>query len=141
MIGEKLKALRNSKGLTIVQLCTELEMNSNTYAKYERNERDVSTDTLVKLADYYSVPADYLLGRVPAEAELLTEAETELERRLLEQYHKLPEKYRKQYLEGVRQAVEMQKQEEGSLGPMTHSATIGELLEAAKSESEAKKGA
>ena len=63
MVGNKLKELRTQKGYTISQLCKELEMNPNTYAKYERNERDVSTDTLSQLADFYGVTTDYLLGR------------------------------------------------------------------------------
>ena len=56
MIGEKLRELRIQKRLTIANLCDQLNMNHNTYAKYERNERDVSTETL-------SVFADFLLGR------------------------------------------------------------------------------
>lgn len=63
MIGTKLKELRTKKGFTIAQLCDELQMNQNTYAKYERDERDVSTETLSKLADFYHVTTDYLLGR------------------------------------------------------------------------------
>ena len=66
MIGTKLKELITRKGVTISQLCDELQMNQNTYAKYERNERDVSTETLSKLADFYGVTTDYLLGREPA---------------------------------------------------------------------------
>lgn len=63
MIGNKLKALRMKRGVTIVKLCEQLQMNHNTYAKYERNERDVSTKTLCKLADFYGVTTDYLLDR------------------------------------------------------------------------------
>lgn len=141
MIGTKLKELRTKKGVTISQLCDELQMNQNTYAKYERNERDVSTETLSKLADFYGVTTDYLLGRVPAETETLTASENALEQRLLEQYYKLPEKYRKKFLEGVIQAVELQKQQEAAeQNKLPHSATIGELLEAA-TENEAKNGA
>lgn len=63
MIGAKLKELRTKNRFTIAQLCDELQMNQNTYAKYERDERDVSTETLSKLADFYHVTTDYLLGR------------------------------------------------------------------------------
>ena len=69
MIGTKLKELRTKKGFTIAQLCDELQMNQNTYAKYERDERDVSTETLSKLADFYHVTTDYLLGRDEKTAE------------------------------------------------------------------------
>ncbi len=63
MVGNKLKELRTNNGYTIAQLCSLVDMNPNTYAKYERDERDVSTDTLSKLADFYKVTTDYLLGR------------------------------------------------------------------------------
>lgn len=66
MIGYKLKELRSKKSLTIAQVSEKLGINTNTYAKYERCERDVSTDTLSKLADFYGVTTDYLLGREPA---------------------------------------------------------------------------
>lgn len=63
MIGNRLKELRTAKALTIQQLCEQIGINHNTYAKYERNERDVSTETLSMLADFYGVTTDYLLGR------------------------------------------------------------------------------
>lgn len=65
MIGTILKELRQSKDYTIAQLCELIQMNTNTYAKYEREERDVSTETLAKFADFYGVTTDYLLGREP----------------------------------------------------------------------------
>lgn len=95
MIGSKLKALRAKKGVTIAQLCNELQMNQNTYAKYERDERDVSTETLSKLADFYNVTTDYLLGREPAPdpfAEM--KINPNIEKELLAKYMKLPDKMR-----------------------------------------------
>ena len=95
MIGTKLKELRTKKGVTISQLCDELQMNQNTYAKYERNERDVSTETLSKLADFYGVTTDYLLGREPAPnpfADLGLSAASEQE--MLAQYMSFPEEVR-----------------------------------------------
>lgn len=65
MIGERLKELRTKRNLTIAQTAEALGMNANTYAKYERNERDVSTEGLCKIAEFYGVSADYLLGRAP----------------------------------------------------------------------------
>lgn len=95
MIGAKLKELRAKKGFTISQLCDELQMNQNTYAKYERDERDVSTETLSKLADFYGVTTDYLLGREPApnpfgEVDLTPEDEQEV----FAKYMSLPEDVR-----------------------------------------------
>ena len=33
------------------------------YSNYENGKRDIPTDVLIKLADYYNVSVDYLLGR------------------------------------------------------------------------------
>ncbi len=87
MIGERLKELRTKKNLTIAQAAEALGMNANTYAKYERNERDVSTDGLCQIAEFYNVTADFLLGRAPqldpmkllvAQTDLTPEAQEEI---------------------------------------------------------------
>lgn len=90
MIGARLKSLRDSKDYTINQLCDKIGMNVNTYSKYERDERDVSTNTLCKLADFYGVTTDYLLGREEKNEtikQLAAEfALTETEQKLLTNY-------------------------------------------------------
>ncbi|MDE5883497.1 MAG: helix-turn-helix domain-containing protein [Oscillospiraceae bacterium] len=93
MIGNKLKALRMKKKATIVQLCEQLQMNPNTYAKYERNERDVSTETLCKFANFYGVTTDYLLNREDNDDELQTTiaqlSDIEMEQKFLRAYFEL----------------------------------------------------
>lgn len=63
MIGETLKKLRDEKGLTLKQMGEILGVSHMTYQRYEKNDTDVSTEMLSKLADFYGVSADYLLGR------------------------------------------------------------------------------
>jgi transcriptional regulator with XRE-family HTH domain len=63
MIGERLKELRDKKGLTLKQMGEILGVSHMTYQRYEKNDTDVSTDMLIKLADFYGVTTDYLLGR------------------------------------------------------------------------------
>ena len=99
MIGSKLKELRNKHKYTISQLCELLDFNPNTYAKYERDERDVSTETLSKLASFYNVSTDYLLGRDNSEQTALDELAGQfnmslLEKKIVENYFELPEKMR-----------------------------------------------
>lgn len=38
-------------------------MNQNTVSRYENLERQADYETLVKIADYFDVSLDYLLGR------------------------------------------------------------------------------
>lgn len=141
-----LKNLRKSRGFNNAKdFCEASGISYNTYQNYEAGKRMPPAETLLILADFYGVSTDYLLGRELAPPAFLAQEGTELEWRLLEQYFKLPEPYRKKFLEGVIQAVEMQKQEnftdtaQEDLGPLTQSATIGELL--AASDDEAKNGA
>lgn len=65
MLKDNLKALRESKGLTKKQVAQGIGINERAYIAYEYGERDVSTDTLCKLARFYSVTTDYLLGLEP----------------------------------------------------------------------------
>ena len=66
MIGDTLKQLRMKQGLTSEELCSKIGIKGGSYRNYERNDRKPDYDTLVKLADFYGVTTDYLLGREPA---------------------------------------------------------------------------
>lgn len=63
MLKDNLKSLREDKGLTKKQVAQGVGINERAYIAYEYGERDVSTETLCKLADFYEVSTDYLLGR------------------------------------------------------------------------------
>ena len=38
-------------------------MSQNTISRYETGERQAGYDELIKIADYFNVSIDYLLGR------------------------------------------------------------------------------
>ena len=59
----KLKELRNEKGISQLKLAMDLSMNQNTISRYETEERQADYETLIKIADYFNVSIDYLLGR------------------------------------------------------------------------------
>lgn len=63
MFGKRLRAARMARKLTQQKVADALDMTVNAYQKYEQSERYPSLDTLVKLADLYAVPTDWLLGR------------------------------------------------------------------------------
>ena len=63
MIGKRLRAARMARKLTQQRVADILEMTVNAYQKYEQAERSPSLETLVKLADLFNVPTDWLLGR------------------------------------------------------------------------------
>lgn len=66
MLKDTLKLLREQKNLTKKQVADAIEVTERAYITYEYGQRDVSTGTLQKLADFYGVTTDYLLGREPA---------------------------------------------------------------------------
>ena len=59
----RLAKLRKAKGFSQLKLALDLNMNQNTISRYETGEREADYKTLVRLADYFDVSLDYLLGR------------------------------------------------------------------------------
>ena len=59
----RLRDMREDHDLSQRQLAEYLGMAQCQYSRYERGIRDIPTDILIKLADYYQVSTDYLLGR------------------------------------------------------------------------------
>ena len=60
---ERLKKLRKERGLNQSALAKQLDISVSAYGNYELDQRDPSIETLIKLADFYNVSIDYLLGR------------------------------------------------------------------------------
>ena len=59
----RLKSLRKEKNISQLKLAFDLNMNQNTISRYENMERQADYETLIKIADYFGVSVDYLLGR------------------------------------------------------------------------------
>lgn len=59
----RLRDLREDADLSQKQLAAHLGMSQTGYSKYETGENDISTQILLRLADFYGVSVDYLLGR------------------------------------------------------------------------------
>ena len=59
---KNLKILRKSKNYTLQQLAQELEISTQVLSRYEREERQADYATLSKIAHYFDVSIDYLLG-------------------------------------------------------------------------------
>lgn len=59
----RIRELRKNKKLTQADLAKFLNVSDRTVGFYETEERDPDTNTLKKLADFFNVSIDYLLGR------------------------------------------------------------------------------
>lgn len=62
MIGSRLQDLRNSKKLSRKSIAQQLNIHESTYGKYELGKRAPDNETIIKLADFFEVSTDYLLG-------------------------------------------------------------------------------
>ncbi len=63
VIGLRIKSLRKKENLTQKQLAEKIGVSQRMIGYYESEERFPPHDVLSKLADCFSVSADYLLGR------------------------------------------------------------------------------
>ena len=55
--------LREKKGLRQEDMAKKLEVSRQAYCTYENDRHQASYETLIKLADFFDVSIDYLLGR------------------------------------------------------------------------------
>ena len=60
---ENIRSLRIDRGITQKTIAEYLNIKQNTYSQYEIGVLNYPVDVVVKLADYYNVSTDYLLGR------------------------------------------------------------------------------
>ena len=63
MYYQRLRDLREDHDLTQKEIAAVLGIDQRVYSNYETGKREIPVHHLVKLADYYSVTTDYLLGR------------------------------------------------------------------------------
>ena len=59
---QRLRDLREDHELNQTQVAKMLSMSQTGYSKYETGENDIPTAVLIKLARFYGVSIDYLLG-------------------------------------------------------------------------------
>lgn len=96
-----LKEIRKSRGYSAQQVADGCEMSLGVYKKYESGERGVGVPALQKLADFYDVTTDYLLGRTetPPPNPVKQLSDDELEQDMIETYIQLPKPVRIQILQ------------------------------------------
>lgn len=59
----RLRFLRTEKGESLEKIAKYLNVTIQTISNYENEKRDMTPDTILKLADYFGVSTDYLLGK------------------------------------------------------------------------------
>lgn len=59
----RIKTLREKKGINMTQAARALQIPYTTYVNYEKGEREPNAEMLIKIAGFYGVSVDYLIGR------------------------------------------------------------------------------
>lgn len=143
-----LKSLRKSNGFTTMQeFCEASGISFSTYQNYETGKRIPTAEILIKLADFYGVTTDYLLGREPAPnpfAELNLSEEDEAN--VVAKYMSLPPEIRACMLDVLVQLGDAAKKRQPEPDPddtdfITVSTTLGEIEDRMKEDANSKDGA
>ncbi len=58
-----LRKIRKEKGISQLKLALDLNTSQNTISRYETGEREPGINELIKIADYFDISIDYLVGR------------------------------------------------------------------------------
>ncbi len=62
-MSDRLKSLRKEKGFTQAQVAIYCDITEKTYQNYELMTREPKLEILMRIADFYKVSIDYLIGR------------------------------------------------------------------------------
>lgn len=62
IFAERLKELRTEKHLSFVALSKLVDISKSALCEYENNQAEISASNLIKLAKFFGVTTDYLLG-------------------------------------------------------------------------------
>ena len=63
MLYKRIKELRKEKGITQVNVSTNIGVEESYYGKYERGVHDIPLSVLIRIADFYNVSVDYITER------------------------------------------------------------------------------
>lgn len=145
--GQILKELRKEKGLNQIQLAKFIGVSVQAYQKYEYGTAEPTFDSVCKLADFYNVTADYLLGREPAPnpfSDLNLSEEDEA--KVVAKYMSLPPEIRACMLDVLVQLGDAAKKRQPEPDPddtdyITVSTTLGEIEDRRKEDANSKDGA
>ena len=145
--GARLLSLRKEKGASQADVAEYIGLTVAAYQNYENGRREAGYDTISKLADFYGVTTDYLLGREPAPnpfAELNLSEEDEAN--VVAKYMSLPPEIRACMLDVLVQLGDAAKKRQPEPDPddtdyITVSTTLGEIADRRKEDATAKDGA
>lgn len=148
-LKDTLKYIREKNGLTKRELCEKTGISERAYLTYEFGEREPKISVIAKLADFYGVTTDYLLGREPAPdpfADLNLNKESEED--VIDKYMSLPPNIRACLMDVLLQLADAAKrrkneQPDGTQGSskLSISTTLGTIEDEIEKMAMSKDGA
>jgi transcriptional regulator with XRE-family HTH domain len=109
-INNRLTEIREEYGYNMKQVAEGIDMKPDSYRNYETGRLQPSVDTILKLAEFYGVTTDYLLGRTPKEDHIQAIADEnglcEMEEAYFRRYMELKPEVRKVFVEFLRGTAE-----------------------------------
>lgn len=90
-MGSRIKQLREKRGLIQEMLTAELGITQQMLSKYERDTTLIKVDVLKKIAEYFNVTTDYLLGVSDVKRDLQGQMKVN---ETLDEYYDLVEVYK-----------------------------------------------
>ena len=109
-----IRELRKKKGISQKVLAIELSVSQPTVCDWEKGVKIPGSENLKKLANYFGVSIDYLLGRNENDdlqiEKLTAEYDRELRKRIIDRVKKLPDpalEHTWAYLEGLQAGQEI----------------------------------
>lgn len=120
-IDNIMKELREMKGLSMSKAALALEIPKGTYASYEYGQREPNIEMINKIANFYGVTTDYLLGRPaaklpesPIDEFARAERLKELEKIIIKEYLELGNEEREAVLDFIRNCIKKEEERKNS---------------------------
>ena len=111
MIGNKVKLLRKSKGLTQLEFAKQVGISRSIIGMLETNKQGTSQINTKKIADFFNVSIDYLLSNIENNLEISTlEKQIDLHQiKLLKEFKKLNLKGKEEAVKRIKELSELNK--------------------------------
>lgn len=90
-MASRIKEVRESRHLIQEIVASEIGVTQQAFSKYERDITNIKVDVLIKLAEYFNVTTDYLLGLSDVKRDLQRQVEMNKD---LDEYYELIEAFK-----------------------------------------------
>ena len=126
-----LKTLRKQKGYSTMQdFCSAANLSFSTYQNYEAGKRLPTADILIKIAKFYGVSTDYLLGLEPQPDPLAEMNFKPVDNdEFIRLYSALPEQVKEIFVDTMAKLAQAQEQQKKK-----HSVRTGDLVDEEQAE-------